>query len=367
MGNSRAAPLPEPGQCGRARAGPGRRQRPRQVPRRSSDFRGRALQPGLSAEGRGWCGCGRSYFREGPFCILKRGLGFSLASAGDPGATAAPGGLVQAWAPPPAPAQGRRPPSPRASGPERPALPPTWAPDAGSGGAWPGHCTVPLLKRPKSSPWAWKGLWALLPVGLLVMCSLGWTLGLRTLLMTSGAVSLHQRRDPSCEAERGHHKRTQADGRASHGAGGGGDAPCSLAPVARAEKETHCPRTQLKLTLSATTRPVFSEVGVLPMVPLHQPRVLPCWAAVLKKIKQALLTSTTPQTASLGPQCRVLALIPAGKSDTRQHHFRSITHQTPHPGRRSLGGEAGASEILPKVQHQSQLCPQGQGCDSSRI
>lgn len=156
---------------------------------------------------------------------------------------------------------------------ERPALPPTWAPDAGSGGAWPGRCTVPLLKRPQSSPW---GLWALLPVGLLGTCSLGWTLGLRTLLMTSGAVSLHQRRDPSCEAERGHHKRTQGDRRASHGAGGGGDAPCSLTPVARAEKETHCPRTQLKLTPRATTRPVFSEVGVLPTVPLHQPRVLPC-------------------------------------------------------------------------------------------
>ena len=47
-----------------------------------------------------------SYFREGPFCILKRGLGFSLASAGDPGATAAPRGLVQACAPSPAPMRG---------------------------------------------------------------------------------------------------------------------------------------------------------------------------------------------------------------------------------------------------------------------
>lgn len=309
MGNSRAAPLPEPGWCGRARAGPGRCQRPHQVPRRSSDFRGRALQLGSAQRAAAGAVVVGSYFREGPFCILKRGLGFSLASAGDPGATAAPGGLVQAWAPPPAPAQGQCPPSPRASGPERPALPPTWAPDAGGGGAWPGHCTVPLLKRPKSSPW---GLRALLPVGLLVTCSLGWTLGLRTLLMTSGAVSLHQRRDPSCEAERGHHKRTQGDGRASHGAGGGGEAPCSLTPVAGVEKETHCPRTQLKLTPRATTRPVFSKVGVLPMVPLHQPRVLPCWAVVLKKIKQALLTLTTPQPYSLGPQCRVLALIPAG-------------------------------------------------------
>lgn len=47
-----------------------------------------------------------SYFREGLFCILKRGLGFSLAAAGDPGATAAPRGLVQACAPSPVPVRG---------------------------------------------------------------------------------------------------------------------------------------------------------------------------------------------------------------------------------------------------------------------
>ena len=70
--------------------------------------------------------------------------------------------------------------------------------------------------------------------------------------------------------------------------------PCSLTSVAGAENETHCPRTQLKLTPKATTRPVFSEAGVLPVVPLHQPRVLPCWAAVLKKTKKALMTLTTP-------------------------------------------------------------------------
>lgn len=113
--------------------------------------------------------------------------------------------------------------------------------------------------------------------------------------MTSGAVSLQQRREPSCEAGRGRHKKTQGDGRASHGAGAvGGDAPCSLTSVAGAENDTHCPRTQLKLTPRATTRPVFSEAGVLPVVPPHQPRVLPCWAAVLKKTKKALMTLTTP-------------------------------------------------------------------------
>ena len=113
--------------------------------------------------------------------------------------------------------------------------------------------------------------------------------------MTSGGVSLHQRREPSCEAGRGHHRKTQGDGRASHRAGAAGsDAPCSLTSVAGVENETPCRRTQLKLTPRATTRPVFSEAGVLPMVPPHQPRVLLCWAAVLKKTKQALLTLTTP-------------------------------------------------------------------------
>lgn len=45
-------------------------------------------------------------------------------------------------------------------------LPPTGEPDARSRGAWPGHCTVPLLKWPECNP---RGLWAILPVGLLVM------------------------------------------------------------------------------------------------------------------------------------------------------------------------------------------------------
>ena len=226
MGNLRATPFPEPSWRGCARAEPSTL--PQAQPSSTEENQVLKQSPAAWSRPRGQrlaavvvvC-----YFREGPFCILKRGLGFSPALTRDPGATAAPRGLGQAWATPPA--LGRCLPGPGSSGPERPPWSPLCRPRGHLvlGGEVPPQprrdtCPLPpvLLNLTKSRPW---GLRALLAMGLLVTCTLRWTFRLRTFLPddASGAVSPHLRRDPSCEAERLHHKRTHGDHRGSNRAG----------------------------------------------------------------------------------------------------------------------------------------------------
>lgn len=96
MGNLRATPRRGPAGVDALLQSPQRCHRPRQTPRRKTSFRRETLPPGLGARLAAAVVVG--YFREGPFCISNRGLGFSQALTGDPAASAAPRGLGQAWA-----------------------------------------------------------------------------------------------------------------------------------------------------------------------------------------------------------------------------------------------------------------------------
>lgn len=153
-----------------------------------------------------------------------------------------------------------------------PALLPKWAPGAGSGGAspaLPGH--LPFATR-AAEPYQVQALGSvvLLAMGLLVTCTLRLTFRLRTFLPddVAGAVSPHLRRDPSCEAERLHHERT--DTRRQQRFQQGREeavmlpADTSVRPGQRMKPTVPALRTQPELTARTTARPVFGRVGRCP-------------------------------------------------------------------------------------------------------
>lgn len=214
------------------------------------------------------------YFREGPFCILKRGLGFSPALTRDPGATAAPRGLGQAWATPQRWADVF--PAPGSSGPESPP----WSPLCCPSGhlvlgvevpPQPRRDTCPLPPRAAEPDQVQAlGSVVLLAMGLLVTCTLRLTFRLRTFLPddVAGAVSPHLRRDPSCEAERLPHERTDTwrQQRFQQGREEAVMLPAdtSVWPGQRMKPTVPALRTQLELMARTTARPVLGRVGCCP-------------------------------------------------------------------------------------------------------
>lgn len=233
--------------------GPGRCHRPGRVPRRATSVRGRAWSPRRGQ--RPAAVVAVCYFREGPSCILKRGLRFSLAFPRDPGTTAAPQGLLQAWAT--SPAWGCLP------GPGSAGLEPPGAPGAGNKGAPPSLAwMLHFATRAAKTDHVWP-LGSVGPpgVGSLVTCTLRWTFGLRTFLSdTVGGSTPHLRRAASQEDTR---RRLH---RGCEGA--------VLVFVAGTEIKTHCPpaqdsspapRTPLKFMPRPTTRAsIWQEPGCCP-------------------------------------------------------------------------------------------------------